>query len=199
MSVWYFLEEYLYVTEAPGQQMTEAQTRTPLLGPSGPVCTLSFDFALTGSPDHIGNWMNLYFDVASFYSTFFFLPTFNYDVTPLQASCPSEWLTAYWECGLNSGSSAGRQEQRRMHGNTWMYLLDSGNIASRSTLFVFWLFFFTRGGLVNPYLHVKKTFLLSAKQRCQQVTSVTCMLEIFALIVRFDSQIKVRNFWWLDY
>uniref|UniRef100_A0A3Q1HBY1 MAM domain-containing protein n=1 Tax=Anabas testudineus TaxID=64144 RepID=A0A3Q1HBY1_ANATE len=47
-------EDYLYVTEAPGQQLTEAQTRTPLLGPSGPVCTLSFDFALTGTPDHIG-------------------------------------------------------------------------------------------------------------------------------------------------
>ncbi|XP_034565719.1 apical endosomal glycoprotein [Notolabrus celidotus] len=47
-------EEYLYVAEAPGQQLTEAQTRTPLLGPSGPVCTLSFDFALTGNPDHIG-------------------------------------------------------------------------------------------------------------------------------------------------
>ncbi|XP_051268409.1 apical endosomal glycoprotein [Dicentrarchus labrax] len=47
-------EEYLYVAEAPGQQLTEAQTRTPLLGPSGPACTLSFDFALTGNPDHIG-------------------------------------------------------------------------------------------------------------------------------------------------
>ncbi|XP_031133327.1 apical endosomal glycoprotein isoform X1 [Sander lucioperca] len=47
-------EEYLYVADAPGQQLTEAQTRTPLLGPSGPACTLSFDFALTGTPDHIG-------------------------------------------------------------------------------------------------------------------------------------------------
>nr|XP_020474330.1 apical endosomal glycoprotein isoform X2 [Monopterus albus] len=47
-------EEYLYVAEAPGQQLTEAQTRTPLLGPSGPACTLSFDFALTGNADHIG-------------------------------------------------------------------------------------------------------------------------------------------------
>ncbi|KAK2888523.1 apical endosomal glycoprotein [Channa argus] len=47
-------EEYLYVTEAPGQQLTEAQTHTPLLGPSGPACTLSFDFALTGISDHIG-------------------------------------------------------------------------------------------------------------------------------------------------
>ncbi|XP_070781146.1 apical endosomal glycoprotein [Enoplosus armatus] len=47
-------EEYLHVAEAPGQQLTEAQTRTPLLGPSGPACTLSFDFALTGNPDHIG-------------------------------------------------------------------------------------------------------------------------------------------------
>uniref|UniRef100_A0A3Q3L3T1 MAM domain containing 4 n=1 Tax=Mastacembelus armatus TaxID=205130 RepID=A0A3Q3L3T1_9TELE len=47
-------EEYLYVAVAPGQQLTEAQTRTPLLGPSGPACTLSFDFALTGNSDHIG-------------------------------------------------------------------------------------------------------------------------------------------------
>ncbi|KAM7393213.1 hypothetical protein PAMA_008047 [Pampus argenteus] len=47
-------EKYLYVTKAPGQQLTEAQTRTPLLGPSGPACTLSFDFALTGNPSHIG-------------------------------------------------------------------------------------------------------------------------------------------------
>ncbi|XP_019735215.1 apical endosomal glycoprotein isoform X2 [Hippocampus comes] len=47
-------EEYLYVAEAPGQQLTEAQTRTPLLGPSGPACTLQFDFALTGNPAHIG-------------------------------------------------------------------------------------------------------------------------------------------------
>ncbi|KAJ4926564.1 hypothetical protein JOQ06_008737 [Pogonophryne albipinna] len=47
-------EENLYVAEAPGQQLTEAQTRTPLLGPSGPACSLSFDFALTGIPDQIG-------------------------------------------------------------------------------------------------------------------------------------------------
>ncbi|XP_071322450.1 apical endosomal glycoprotein [Trachinotus anak] len=47
-------EEYLYVAKASGQQLTDAQTRTPLLGPSGPACTLSFDFALTGKPDHIG-------------------------------------------------------------------------------------------------------------------------------------------------
>ncbi|KAK2818904.1 hypothetical protein Q5P01_024465 [Channa striata] len=49
-----FKEQYLYVTKAQGQQLTEAQTRTPLLGPSGPACTLSFDFALTGISDHIG-------------------------------------------------------------------------------------------------------------------------------------------------
>nr|XP_061836878.1 apical endosomal glycoprotein isoform X1 [Nerophis lumbriciformis] len=47
-------EEYLYVAKAPGQQLTEAQTRTPVLGPSGPTCTLRFDFALTGNPAHIG-------------------------------------------------------------------------------------------------------------------------------------------------
>ncbi|XP_035995951.1 apical endosomal glycoprotein [Fundulus heteroclitus] len=47
-------EEYLYVAEAAGQQLTEAQTRTPLLGPTGPACNLSFDFALTGSLEHIG-------------------------------------------------------------------------------------------------------------------------------------------------
>lgn len=42
------------MVEAPGQQRTEAQTKTPLLGPSGPACTFMFDFALTGKPDHIG-------------------------------------------------------------------------------------------------------------------------------------------------
>ncbi|XP_041666036.1 apical endosomal glycoprotein isoform X2 [Cheilinus undulatus] len=47
-------ERHLYVAKAQGQQLTEAQTRTPLLGPSGPACTLSFDFAVTGNPDHIG-------------------------------------------------------------------------------------------------------------------------------------------------
>ncbi|KAF7663376.1 hypothetical protein LDENG_00212220 [Lucifuga dentata] len=47
-------DEFLFVAEAPGQQLTEAQTRTPLLGPSGPACTLSFDFGLTGNLDHIG-------------------------------------------------------------------------------------------------------------------------------------------------
>lgn len=47
-------EVYLYVAEVTGQQRTEAQTKTPLLGPSGPACTLSFDYALTGSPRHIG-------------------------------------------------------------------------------------------------------------------------------------------------
>ncbi|KAF0031182.1 hypothetical protein F2P81_015737 [Scophthalmus maximus] len=47
-------EDYLFVAKAPGQQLTEAQTRTPLLGPSGAACSLSFDFALGGSPDHIG-------------------------------------------------------------------------------------------------------------------------------------------------
>ncbi|KAM3874405.1 apical endosomal glycoprotein [Diretmus argenteus] len=47
-------DEYLYVAETPGQQKTEAQTRTPLLGPSGLACTLSFSFALTGNADHIG-------------------------------------------------------------------------------------------------------------------------------------------------
>ncbi|XP_037121973.1 apical endosomal glycoprotein [Syngnathus acus] len=48
-------EEYLYVDEAPGQQLTKAQTRTPLLGPSGPACTLQFDYSLTGDSDHIGD------------------------------------------------------------------------------------------------------------------------------------------------
>ncbi|XP_034048992.1 apical endosomal glycoprotein [Thalassophryne amazonica] len=47
-------DEYLIVVDASGQQLTEAQTRTPLLGPSGPACTLSFDFALTGTLDSIG-------------------------------------------------------------------------------------------------------------------------------------------------
>uniref|UniRef100_A0A672JN69 MAM domain-containing protein n=1 Tax=Salarias fasciatus TaxID=181472 RepID=A0A672JN69_SALFA len=48
-------EEYLYVVSASGQQLTDAQTRTPLLGPTGPACTMTFDFALTGHPDHIGD------------------------------------------------------------------------------------------------------------------------------------------------
>ncbi|XP_029108677.1 apical endosomal glycoprotein [Scleropages formosus] len=46
--------EYLYVTEAPGQQLTEARTRSPLLGPSGPACTLRFTYSLTGSTPDIG-------------------------------------------------------------------------------------------------------------------------------------------------
>ncbi|CAL8317808.1 unnamed protein product [Lota lota] len=50
-----FKEEYLYVSGAPGQQLTEAQSRTPPLGPSGPACSLSFSYALTGAPDHIGD------------------------------------------------------------------------------------------------------------------------------------------------
>ncbi|KAJ8261088.1 hypothetical protein COCON_G00168110 [Conger conger] len=45
---------YLYVTEFPGQQLTEAQTRTPLLGPSGPACTLEFSYNLSGNNSHIG-------------------------------------------------------------------------------------------------------------------------------------------------
>uniref|UniRef100_A0A3Q0T4Q7 MAM domain-containing protein n=1 Tax=Amphilophus citrinellus TaxID=61819 RepID=A0A3Q0T4Q7_AMPCI len=48
-------EEYLYVAKAPGQQLTQAQTRTPLLGPTGPICSMSFDYALTGNPSYIGN------------------------------------------------------------------------------------------------------------------------------------------------
>ncbi|CAL8384845.1 unnamed protein product [Gadus morhua 'NCC'] len=48
-------EEYLYVSGAPGQQLTDAQCRTPPLGPSGPACSLSFSYALTGAPDHIGD------------------------------------------------------------------------------------------------------------------------------------------------
>ncbi|XP_072518488.1 apical endosomal glycoprotein [Salminus brasiliensis] len=47
-------EVFLYVTDAPGQQLTEAQTRTPLLGPSGPSCTLQFSYSLTGSNPHTG-------------------------------------------------------------------------------------------------------------------------------------------------
>ncbi|XP_041825093.1 apical endosomal glycoprotein [Melanotaenia boesemani] len=47
-------EVYLYVAEAPGQQLTEAQMRTPLLGPTGPACNISFNYMLAGSSDHIG-------------------------------------------------------------------------------------------------------------------------------------------------
>ncbi|KAF5896237.1 apical endosomal glycoprotein, partial [Clarias magur] len=45
---------FLYVAKAAGQQRTEAQTRTPLLGPSGPACTLNFFYSLTGNNTHIG-------------------------------------------------------------------------------------------------------------------------------------------------
>ncbi|KAL7376442.1 hypothetical protein ABVT39_008220 [Epinephelus coioides] len=55
-------EDHLYVAEAPGQQLTEAQTRTPLLGPSGPACTLSFDYELSGNPSHIGELSVRVFD-----------------------------------------------------------------------------------------------------------------------------------------
>ncbi|KAK7896128.1 hypothetical protein WMY93_021453 [Mugilogobius chulae] len=48
-------EVHLFVAEASGQQKTPAQMKTPLLGPSGPACALSFDYALTGSPQHIGD------------------------------------------------------------------------------------------------------------------------------------------------
>ncbi|XP_033831819.1 apical endosomal glycoprotein isoform X2 [Periophthalmus magnuspinnatus] len=47
-------EVVLYVAESAGHQRTPAQMKTPLLGPSGPICTMSFDYALTGSPGHIG-------------------------------------------------------------------------------------------------------------------------------------------------
>uniref|UniRef100_H3CHH6 MAM domain-containing protein n=1 Tax=Tetraodon nigroviridis TaxID=99883 RepID=H3CHH6_TETNG len=44
------VEEYLHVVNAPGQQLTGAQTRTPLLGPTGPACTLrSFFFFYVGA------------------------------------------------------------------------------------------------------------------------------------------------------
>lgn len=48
-------EVFLYVTGAPGQQLTEAQTRTPLLGPSGLSCTLQFSYSVTGSNPHAGS------------------------------------------------------------------------------------------------------------------------------------------------
>ncbi|XP_063067115.1 apical endosomal glycoprotein [Engraulis encrasicolus] len=48
-------ESYLGVVSAPGQQLSEAQMRTPLLGPSGPACSLSFSYQLTGKNTHIGS------------------------------------------------------------------------------------------------------------------------------------------------
>ncbi|XP_023687227.1 apical endosomal glycoprotein isoform X1 [Paramormyrops kingsleyae] len=42
-----FMVEYLYVTEAPGQQLTAAQARTPALGPSGAACRLRWSYSLT--------------------------------------------------------------------------------------------------------------------------------------------------------
>eukprot|EP00063_Salmo_salar_P009287 XP_013984122.1 PREDICTED: apical endosomal glycoprotein isoform X2 [Salmo salar] len=47
-------DKYLFLAEAPGQQLTEAQTRTPLLGPSGPACTLNFSYSLTSKSNHTG-------------------------------------------------------------------------------------------------------------------------------------------------
>ncbi|XP_041916019.1 apical endosomal glycoprotein [Alosa sapidissima] len=47
--------KYLSVVAAPGQQLSEAQTRTPLLGPSGPSCSLSFSYRLTGKNPRIGD------------------------------------------------------------------------------------------------------------------------------------------------
>ncbi|XP_051533001.1 apical endosomal glycoprotein [Myxocyprinus asiaticus] len=41
--------EFLFLTGAPGQHLSEAQTRTPLLGPSGPACTLQFSYSLNGN------------------------------------------------------------------------------------------------------------------------------------------------------
>lgn len=61
------VEEYLFVVKAPGQQLTEAQTRTPLLGPTGPSCTLSFDFALTGNLNHIGERLNVSIGLLAFW------------------------------------------------------------------------------------------------------------------------------------
>ncbi|XP_028829845.1 apical endosomal glycoprotein [Denticeps clupeoides] len=47
-------EESLFVSTADGQQLTEAQTRTPLLGPSGVSCSLSFSYSLSGTSPNIG-------------------------------------------------------------------------------------------------------------------------------------------------
>ncbi|XP_051959862.1 apical endosomal glycoprotein [Xyrauchen texanus] len=41
--------EFLFLTSAPGQHLSEAQTRTPLLGPSGPACSLQFSYRLNGN------------------------------------------------------------------------------------------------------------------------------------------------------
>lgn len=58
--------------KAPGQQLTEAQTRTPLLGPTGPACTLTFDFALTGNLDHIGKQFDVFYGYLCFQKGDFF-------------------------------------------------------------------------------------------------------------------------------
>ncbi|XP_053734237.1 apical endosomal glycoprotein [Synchiropus splendidus] len=55
-------EDHLYVSEASGQQLTDAQTRTPLLGPTGPACSVTFQFSLTGNSEHIGEVSLLVFD-----------------------------------------------------------------------------------------------------------------------------------------
>lgn len=48
-------ERCLSVVASPGQQLSEAQIRTPLLGPSGPGCSLSFSYQLVGKNPHIGD------------------------------------------------------------------------------------------------------------------------------------------------
>lgn len=128
----HFLEEYLYVAEAPGQQLTEAQTRTPLLGPTGPACNLNFDFTLAGSSDHIGK---LQFNKCHF--CFYQDRNIPTIMSLLQVSCQSEWLTACWESDPNCGSSVEKRETRRNPGGTLTSLLESGNIASRFQIFKF--------------------------------------------------------------
>lgn len=80
----HFIDEYLYVVRSPGQHSTEAQVRTPLLGPTGPACTMNFEYALTGNPAHIGEWSQ----AAQVMSHFLTLLTHT-SWTP-QVSCPSE-------------------------------------------------------------------------------------------------------------
>ena len=134
------VEEYLYVVNAPGQQLTEAQTRTPLLGPTGPACTLSFDFALTGNFNHIGEQFKSSFglsyfqigkdsDLSFIYLFFLFFPMWL-----LQESCLSGWLTTCWACSRNCGSSLERRAPMRRHGGTSTWLSGPENIVFRSAL-----------------------------------------------------------------
>lgn len=125
------VDEYLYVANAPGQQLTEAQTRTPLLGPTGPACTLSFDFALAGNLNHIGKRLNASYGFLCFQKA---KHAGHWWMWVLQGSCPSGWLTACWACSRNCGDLLERREPTRRHGSRSTWRSEPESIVSRSAL-----------------------------------------------------------------